>query len=331
MHRRGRARRPQPQRVDVAAAPSGDRRVVRDGQHPLGRIPQTARGAVRAAADIFDAAAETDGIFGFEPLELPRIAEREPALRQLVLPAVADLLHEQAVLVANAVAIGRHRQRRHAVHVAGGEPAEAAVAERSVGLELAELVEIDVEAGQRRARGPEQAKIDQRVEQQAPDQEFDREVVHALAVLALGPLLRLQPAVDHAVADRKHGGKIPIVGAGVRRCRAARIGQLVEDRVTQLRCMRMKCRQREDVRRLWHVPNRNWRWGAGIGPTHAWSQQTRIHSKAQVYVKFHCRQSSLLANLNIATYHQLKRDRFVSFRRARPHRRARPTLSPYRA
>ena len=74
-----------------------------------------------------------------------------------MLPAVADLLHEQAVLVADAVAVGRDRERRHAVHVAGGEPAEAAVAERCVRLELAELVEIDAEAGQRRARGSEQA------------------------------------------------------------------------------------------------------------------------------------------------------------------------------
>ena len=122
MHRRGRARRPQPQRVDVAAAPAGDRRVVRDGEHPLGR---DTRGRARCrpiAADIFDAAAEADGIFGFRPLELPRVAEREPVLRQLVLPAVADLLQEQAVLVADAVAVGRNAERRHAVHEAGGEP-----------------------------------------------------------------------------------------------------------------------------------------------------------------------------------------------------------------
>ena len=263
LHRRGRARGPKPQRVDVPPAPSRDRRVVRHREHALGGIPQTARGAVRPAAEIFDAAAEPDGIFGFEPLELPRIAERQPSLRQLVLPAVADLLHEQAMLVADAVAVGRHRERRHAVHVAGGEPAEAAVAERRVGLKLAELVEIDVETGERRAGGSQQAKVDQRIEQQASDQEFDGEVVHALAVLALGPLLGFQPAVDHAVADRKDGGEIPVVRAGVRRRRAARIGQLVEDSVAQLRCVRMKRRQREDVRRLWHVPNRNWRRRAG--------------------------------------------------------------------
>ena len=39
----GRARRPQPQRVDVTAAPAGDRRVVRHRQHRLGRIPDRAR------------------------------------------------------------------------------------------------------------------------------------------------------------------------------------------------------------------------------------------------------------------------------------------------
>src|SRR5438445_209213 len=81
------------------------------------------------------------------------------------------------------------------------------VVERGVGFELAQLVEIDVEAGQRRARSPEQPEVDQRIEQQPPDQEFDREIVHALAMLAFGSLLGLQPAVDHAVADSKNGGQ----------------------------------------------------------------------------------------------------------------------------
>ncbi len=171
LHRRGRSRRPKPQRVDVAAAPAGDRRIVRHRQDPLGRIPEPARRAI-GAADIFDAAAEADGIFGVEPLEFPRVAEREPALRQLVLPAVPDLLLEQAVLVADAVAEGRHRQCRHAVHVASREAPEAAVAERGVGLELAQLIEIDAEAVERRARRTEQSQIDQRVEQQPPDQDI---------------------------------------------------------------------------------------------------------------------------------------------------------------
>ncbi len=203
-----------------------------------------------------------------------------------MLPAVVDLLHEQAMLVADAVAVGWDRERRHAVHVAGGEPAQAAVAQGRVGLKLAELVEIDVEAGERRAGRSQHAQVDQRIEQQASDQEFDGEVVHPLAVLALGPLLGFQPSVDHAVADRKNGGDIPVVRAGIRRRGAARIGQLVEDSSPQLRCVRMKRRQRKDLRRLWHFPT-----GIGVGAPEKiqltfGSDDNPLSLQSAVYVKF---------------------------------------------
>ena len=218
-----------------------------------------------------------------------------------MLPAVADLLHEQAMLVADAVAVGRDRERRHAVHVAGGEPAQAAVAQRRVGLELAKLVEIDVEAGERRAGRSQHAQVDQRIEQQASDQEFDGEVVHPLAVLALGPLLGFQPSVDHAVADRKDGGDIPVVRAGIRRRGAARIGQLVEDSSAQLRCVRMKRRQREDLRRLWHFPT-----GIGVdAPEKSNSRlaatMARFHSKARSMSNFKCLISSRQAPIPLPT------------------------------
>ena len=43
-------------------------------------------------------------------------------------------------------------RRRHALHEAGGEPAEAAIAERRVRLESAQRVEIDAELGERLAQ-----------------------------------------------------------------------------------------------------------------------------------------------------------------------------------
>ncbi len=76
-----------------------------------------------------------------------------------LLPAVLDDLAEQAVVVADAVAIGGDREGRHAFHEAGREAAEAAIAQRGVGLDLAQLLEIDVEAVQRRADGLGQPEI----------------------------------------------------------------------------------------------------------------------------------------------------------------------------
>ena len=137
LYRRGRARRPQPQRIGVTAAPAADQRVMRHRQHGLVGVPVGARGR-KIAALIFDHAAELDGVVPVGMIELPRIAARQPVLRKFLLPAVFETLLEQTVLVADAVTVGGNAERRHAVDETGGEAPEAAVAERGVGLTFAQ-------------------------------------------------------------------------------------------------------------------------------------------------------------------------------------------------
>ena len=161
------------------AAPADDRGVVGDRQHPLGRMPDVMLAAVVAELAL-DRAAEADLVGDLGALELPGIAERQPVLRLLDLPAVVEQLPEQAVLIADAVAEAGDPDRRHALHEAGGEPAEAAVAERGVGLDLAHPVEIDVEPGERRPAGLVELQIAEILAQQAADQELEREVVDPL-------------------------------------------------------------------------------------------------------------------------------------------------------
>src|SRR3954447_18900782 len=126
MNRIARACRPETQRIGMAAAPTDHRSVIRDRLQRLGRMPDATRD-IAVAADIFDKAPETYSVGNFRPLELPRIAERQPVLRHFVLPAVDHPLPEQPEFVTDAVAVGWNLQRRHAVHEAGGEPAEAAI------------------------------------------------------------------------------------------------------------------------------------------------------------------------------------------------------------
>ena len=71
------------------------------------------------------------------------VAGDEPALRRgapvvgkLGLLAVDEFLTEHAQLVADGIARGLKPQRGHAVHIAGGETAETAVAETRVRLTL---------------------------------------------------------------------------------------------------------------------------------------------------------------------------------------------------
>ena len=149
-HRIDRAGGPQPQRIHVAAAPSHDRRVVGDRLDGLVGTPDRAGMAARKVRGL-DAAAEMDVVDHLRPRELPGVAERQPFLRIFLLPAVPDDLAKQSVIVADAVAVGGDPEARHALHEAGGEPAEAAVAERRVGLGGSQPVEVHAEIAERGA------------------------------------------------------------------------------------------------------------------------------------------------------------------------------------
>ena len=110
----------------------------------------------------------------FRPLEFPRVAEAEPFVGIFLLPAMRDDLAEQAEIVADAVADGGDRQRRHAFHEAGRKPPEAAIAECGVRLAFAQFGEADAEIAERRIEQRQQPHIVQRVGEQPADQKFQR-------------------------------------------------------------------------------------------------------------------------------------------------------------
>ncbi len=118
------------------------------GDDALGRFPHIARLALGAVDDIHRAA-EADFVGAFAALEFPGIAVRQPALRQLHLPAVGKLLAEETMHITDAIAIGRHLDGRHAFHETGGETAKAAVAEGCIWLEAGDDGNIDTERGER--------------------------------------------------------------------------------------------------------------------------------------------------------------------------------------
>ena len=232
LERIGRARRPQPQRVDVLAAPADDRGVVGDGLHGFGRMPD---GAVAAAVvDMLDAAAEMNVIDHLRPLEFPGVAEAEPFVGIFVLPALRNDLAEQAEIVADAVADGGDGQRRHALHEAGREPPEAAIAERRVRLAFAQVVEPDAEIAERCLEHRQQAHIVQRVGEQAADQEFEREIIDPLAAGVVALLFGRQPAVHDAVAQRQRRRLVPVALGRHAGVLADRQPQLGEDRALDL-------------------------------------------------------------------------------------------------
>ena len=167
----GRTRRPQPQRVDVLAAPADDRGVIGDRLHGLGGMPDRAVAAL--VLDMFDAAAEMHVIDDFRPLEFPGVAEAQPLVRVFLLPALRDDLAEQAEIVADAVADGGDRERRHAVHEARCQPPQAAIAERGVRLAFAQIGKADPEIAERGLEHLQQPHIVQGVGEQPANQKFE--------------------------------------------------------------------------------------------------------------------------------------------------------------
>ena len=93
---------------------------------PLG-YPANPHAAVIAGV-LLRVAAQHDLEGGLGPREFPGVAELQPVIGALDLPAILDLLFEDAVLVANAVADGRDLQGCQRIQKTGGQPAQPAVA-----------------------------------------------------------------------------------------------------------------------------------------------------------------------------------------------------------
>src|SRR3981081_2190065 len=100
----------------MASAPTHNRGIIGDRMHGLRWIPNAA-GGIPAATNVLDHSAEPNRISHFTPLEFPGIAVGEPIIGQLVLPAIGELLAKQPMFVADSVAMSRHAEARHTVHV----------------------------------------------------------------------------------------------------------------------------------------------------------------------------------------------------------------------
>jgi hypothetical protein len=214
----------EPQRRRRLAAPADHRHVIADRQDPLGGDP-----AGGVALALFHPPAEADLVGAVAALELPRIAEGEPVLRTLHLLALLDGLAEEAVFVADAVADGRHAEGRHGFHVAGGEAAEG---RHCRGRRPAPASPARRETGRTRehvAQGLAQAEIAEGIVERAADEEFERQVVDALADRGGGRA----PGIDHRVAHGEDGGSEPVVIGGVLRQAADGIAQLAEQGLSQ--------------------------------------------------------------------------------------------------
>jgi hypothetical protein len=204
---------PQAKRVDRLAA-------VADHRPIIGHADQrrwVVRNHVQHSGAHFERAGERHLDALARPYDFPRIGIAQPVVRALLLPAVANFLPEDAVLVAKPIAHRWQRHRRHRVQEAGREAAEAAVAQACIGFLVknlhplaAVLVEAPLDHGI-------EHEVHDVVAERAANEKLNRDIIDPLRILARVGLLRTQPAVRKNVSHRAGGGFVALPRVGGRR------------------------------------------------------------------------------------------------------------------
>ena len=183
---------PQAQRGHIVGLVADDRRVVRHGEHGL--VGKAHLHGVLLAAIA------------------PRVAELLPVVGGLLLRAVFKALLEKAEAVAQTVAAQRHAAGGGAVHIARGETAEAAVAERRV-FDLLEAREVDTALGKGAAHFVENAEIEEVAVHEPPDEIFGGEIKRLALSGAAGA--GLGPVVCHGDHHRAAERVVQMLGRGL--------------------------------------------------------------------------------------------------------------------
>ena len=193
-----RDRLPEPQRIDGSVAITGNRDVVRHGQHIAGIDPADTIFTVLVMV-MLATAAEAHALGIFRAFHLPGIAVPQPVVRLFDLAAIDDALAEHAVFITQAIAHHRQLQRGAAVQKTGRQPPQAAVAQPGVGLGFGQFLQLDPQVFKRLGRRIGNAQVQHRIAQRAPHQEFQRQVIAPLAVGLHMGIAGLLPAFHQPV------------------------------------------------------------------------------------------------------------------------------------
>ena len=230
VQQRRRMRPPQPQRVGPVPAPANDRRVIGTRHDAFARMPDG------MAVDRVDMTLEPDLVAVVDAHEFPRMRLVQPILGGLDLLAALEALAEQAVLITDPIAEGRAGQRRQRFHETRRQTPQPAIAQGRVGFIVQDHLLVQTQQGQRLAHGGLQVQVDDRIAQDAADQELHRQVIDPLGALVAGGTDGADPGADHQVAHRIADGKPPIENGCEFRAAALGVGQVMQDLIAQILC-----------------------------------------------------------------------------------------------
>mmetsp|Transcript_18912 Transcript_18912/g.48505 ORF Transcript_18912/g.48505 Transcript_18912/m.48505 type:complete len:250 (+) Transcript_18912:2436-3185(+) len=139
---------------------------------------------------------------------LKAVLLRQPVVRHLHLTAVDDLLLEETIVVADAVAPQRQVLRRARVQEARSETAQTAVAKGRVLLVVVELFHLEAQLLQGLLVVVLDVKVRERVLHIAADEVLRRQVVAALRILLLEVRIGVVQRLDEAVPNGEGRGLV---------------------------------------------------------------------------------------------------------------------------
>ena len=188
--------RPQRQLVCRVGMIARNVKVVRHCHHGL--IAHLRRLELAVVHPFMDRSAEADLDGVVLSRVQPHVAQPQPVVRELDLPAVDDLLPEDAKLIADGKARHRIAKSGRRIHVARGKPPQTAVSEPRVRLHLAELRQREAQLRQNLVRLVIDSQIEEVVPQRRAHQKFHGHVVDLFALFF--PRFRLKcalPVLEH--------------------------------------------------------------------------------------------------------------------------------------
>ena len=203
---------PQTQLGNTVGAVTGDIHIVGHGDNGVVVLILDVMEAALPGLDGLAVKADLLGLIGMA-LD-PDLTAGQPVVSSLLLPAVHDLLLEDAVLVQDGVAGAGDAVGGHAVQIAGGQAAQTAVAQASIGLLLIDGIDLDVGISQHALGNLVQAKVEQARAQAAAHEELHAEVVDLLLALAQDLGLVLLLAVRHDLAGDHGQAAVDLVSGG---------------------------------------------------------------------------------------------------------------------
>ena len=156
-----------------------------------------------------DAAAEADlhrlALVGHQP----HVAHVQPVVGELHLPAVHDLLLEDAELIADGIAGHGQIQAGGGVHIAGGQTAQAAVAQARIRFHLVQVVDVHAAVPQGLGEHVLQAQIVQVVPQGGAHQELHGHIIYLLALVFQ---VKFRAAAGQHPVDHVAQGAVDLLG-----------------------------------------------------------------------------------------------------------------------